>query len=106
MDESHQTKPKAGLTRFAAQPHPFQVGVMLALTTTAYVLAFILLTPNWGLSVAALAALPIMAAGWLLGLRVGLLAGFLAFLLNLLLFQLVGRLTEAIVFQGLPGHFA
>ncbi len=106
MHESHQTKPKVSLTRFAAQPHPLQAGVILAVTTAAYVLAFILLTPTWGLSVAALATVPIMAAGWLLGLRAGLLTGSLVFVLDVLLFQLVGRLTETVVFQSLPGHFA
>jgi len=46
-----------------------------------------------------------MAAGWLLGLRAGLLTGCLVFLLNLLLFQLVGQLTWATLFESLPGTF-
>src|SRR5574341_213022 len=104
MDETHGMEPKARLVRVDA--HLIRGGVIVAVVTAAYALAFILLTPTWGLSVAALAAAPIMAAGWLLGLRAGLVAGGLVFVLNVLLFRLVGRLTWAVVVQSLPGHFA
>lgn len=65
MNKSHGTEPKASVTRFDAQPHPIRGGVILAVATTAYILAFILLSPTWRLGVAALASVPIMAAGWL-----------------------------------------
>lgn len=55
-----------------------------------YWVLFFLLYPVTGLGSAAIAVLPVVMIGWLWGSRAGLIAGLLGFLVNTLLFNLVG----------------
>ena len=59
-------------------------------TWVAYVLAFIPLYHLVGTPVATLSILPVVAMGWLFGMRAGLLASLLTFPLNVLLMTLAG----------------
>ena len=56
----------------------------------AYTLAFIPLHRLVGLTVAALGILPVVAMGWLFGMRAGLLAGLLTLPVDMLLTTLAG----------------
>src|SRR5437016_2779946 len=64
------------------------------LTTAAvgfYAVAFVMLYPSIGASLAALMVLPVALVAWFFGRRTGLLAAALSFPLNTLLFNLVGE---------------
>jgi PAS domain S-box-containing protein len=95
----NKTNPPPGqgttLTHAAAArpsvPQSLWARISIALAAfTVYVLAFLPLSGLLGSSAAALAALPVLAAGWLLGTRGGLLAGVLTIPLNTLLLNLAG----------------
>ena len=60
-----------------------------------YALAFILLYPITGMSALALSYIPPAIAGWLLGVRGGLLSGILSFPLTALLLNLAGETATA-----------
>jgi len=60
-------------------------------TTVLYVPAFLFLYPLIGWPSVALSLLPVVAGGWLLGLRAGLVAGVMVSLVNVLLLGLVTR---------------
>ena len=78
---------------------------VLALGTwVGYVLAFIPLYHLVGQIMAALAVLPVVVTGWLLGMWAGLLASLLAFPLNILLVTLIrGTGRDMMTSQGLIG---
>jgi PAS domain S-box-containing protein len=65
-------------------------------------LAFFPLYERLGVGVAALAGVPTLAAGWLLGSRAGLIAGLIFFPINTLLLNLVGHAPAGwgVVIQG------
>ena len=92
------------ITRFDVRSrHPQVVFVLGA--AGAYILVFVTLYSRMGPGLAALSGLPVIAAGWLLGLRAGLVAWFLFLPLNTLLFNLVGLSGWDTVFRngGGPG---
>jgi signal transduction histidine kinase len=73
-------------------------------TWAAYVLAFIPLYHLVGSAAPVLAILPVVAMGWLFGMRAGLLASLLSFPLNVLLTTLVGEAGwDVMIRGGLPG---
>ena len=73
-------------------------------TWVLHVLAFILLHRLMGLMVVALAILPVVAIGWLFGMRAGLLASLLAFSLNMLLVTLAAGTSGVMMSsEGLMG---
>jgi PAS domain S-box-containing protein len=72
--------------------------------TVLYVLAFILLQPLLGGSVSALALFPVAVAGWLFGLRGGLLAGVLLLALTIPLLNLTMEMSiDRVLVGGLAG---
>ena len=74
------------------EPHTRAVRsiVIVLIITGVYVLVFAPIYGLVGLGTGALAGLPIICAGWLLGRRVALVAGALAFVLNSMLYNLMG----------------
>ncbi len=82
----HETTP---IPRVYAQARRARVALVLG-AVGVYVLAFFPLYRLAGAGVSALAAVPVIAVGGLLGARAGLLAGLLSFPLNTLLLNLVG----------------
>jgi signal transduction histidine kinase len=65
--------------------------------TVAYLLGFAPLYDIWGAGVAALSALPVVMAGFLLGLRAGLIIGLLSLPVNALLLHLAGLPVEDVL---------
>src|SRR5439155_5273780 len=61
---------------------------LILTAAVAYLLGFAPLYGAWGAGVAALSALPVVAAGFLLGLRAGLIIGLLSLPVNALLMHL------------------
>jgi len=82
----------------SAQDHVLR-SLLLAWTRAAliltaamvYLLGFAPLYGAWGAGVAALSALPVVAAGFLLGLRAGLIIGILSLPVNALLMHVTGQ---------------
>ncbi|MFQ5854662.1 MAG: HD domain-containing phosphohydrolase [Anaerolineae bacterium] len=94
------------IARFEVRPHQVRVALDLS-TWVAYVLAFVLLYRAQGPEVTALCLLPVAVAGWLFGMRAGLLAGLLSFPLNTLLLDLVGEPGwDTMIRHGAPGSAA
>jgi PAS domain S-box-containing protein len=81
---------------------------LILVVVAVYVLMFVLLYPQLGSGVAALAVLPVALAGWLLGAWAGLLTGLLSFVLNTLLLNLAGAVGWDAVLRerGGPGAAA
>jgi hypothetical protein len=77
---------------------------LVLIGTVAYLLGF---APLYGASragVATLAALPVVAAGFLLGLRAGLIVGLLSLPVNALLMHLAGQsVRDALSVEHRPG---
>jgi diguanylate cyclase (GGDEF)-like protein len=65
-------------------------GLALGVVAVTYAAMFLALDPVAGSGVAALAVLPVIVAGWLMGFRGGMLAGFLSLPANTLLLNLTG----------------
>lgn len=83
--------------------------VTVALVTfLLYTIAFFLLHPQMGGSVAALSILPVLLTGWALGIRAGLVTGVLVIFLNTLLLNLAGEVGWDVVWRigGGPGSLA
>jgi two-component sensor histidine kinase len=72
----------------------------------AYALGFVSLYPIVGGGISTLAALPAMAAGWLLGLQFGTLCGLLMILLNSALFTLLATPSEFELLSAIPSSIA
>jgi PAS domain S-box-containing protein len=90
-------------------PKPTWLRLAIGIGTLAvYALAFVPLYRIASAGVVALALLPVVAAGWLLGGRAGLLGGLLATLLNTLLLNLVGEKGWDVLIHngGLAGSVA
>jgi signal transduction histidine kinase len=66
-------------------------GVLVLTATLVYAVTFVPFHRVLGHEVTALSMLPVVAAGWYYGLRVGLLAGLLTFPLNTLLLNVAGE---------------
>jgi signal transduction histidine kinase len=64
---------------------------LILTAAVAYLLGFAPLYGAWGAGVAALSVLPVVAAGFLLGLRAGLIIGLLSLPVNALLMHLAGQ---------------
>lgn len=80
---------------------PFRVIILLVtLSSVLYGAAFVSLFNVLGQGVAAISFLPVVATGWALGLRMGVLGGILAFPLNTLLINLIGDTGWDVVIQG------
>ena len=88
---------------FRHAPVVFVIGV-----AGAYIPIFLTLYSRMGLGLAALSGLPVIAAGWLFGVRAGLVAWLLLLPINALLFYLVGLPGWETVFgnRGAPGTVA
>jgi len=82
-----------------------QMAFVLAIAVIAVGL-FPLLYPRMGDRVAAIALLPILLAGWLFGLRIGLLAGLIGLVAIIGLFTLAGRNGLITMFSLWPGVLA
>ena len=76
--------------------------------TVAYLLAFLPLDRTLGSGSAIFVSVPVIAAAWLFGVRVGLIAGIAAFLLNNLLYAFVSEFEWSvwITSGGIVGHIA
>ncbi|RJP52869.1 MAG: hypothetical protein C4586_02280 [Anaerolineaceae bacterium] len=71
--------------------HSRQTRVVFVVAAFAlYAAAFVALSPLMGLAMPSLAVLPVVVAGWHLGMRGGFLAGVLCFPLNMLLLNIAG----------------
>ncbi len=68
-----------------------------------YALAFSQLYPSVGDAVGAVSIVPTAVAGWLLGLRYGLLAGLFTFILNEALYGIFSTTTTPLSVQSIPG---
>ena len=74
---------------------------LLAVSTAFYVLTFVPLRDALGPGVVSLSVVPVALAGWLFGLRAGLLAGAVAFPLNTILLGVEdGADLDAVVWGG------
>ncbi|MEK7235418.1 MAG: PAS domain S-box protein, partial [Nitrospirota bacterium] len=71
-------------------------------TAAVYALAFAPLYRVAGDVVASFTVIPVVAAGWLLGVRAGLFAGLLGIPLNMLNFTLVGQIGWEVVLRRWP----
>jgi len=71
-------------------------------TAAAYALAFAPLYQVAGDVVVAFTVIPVAAAGWLLGPRIGLFAGLFWIPLNILNFTLVGQIGWEVVLRRWP----
>jgi signal transduction histidine kinase len=80
--------------------------VLIVLFMTAVYMAFFLsLYTRSGPAMISLSFLPVVAAGWLLGLRLGILIGAAMFPLNFLLLTLAGGdALHTVVYRGWSGH--
>jgi PAS domain S-box-containing protein len=96
-----------GILAFNIQSLRTRIALSVA-AWVAYLIAFFSLYYLVGAGANALAAIPVILTGWLLGFRAGLLSGLLALPLNLLLFYLVRypELTSLISFRSMPPEIA
>ncbi|MAG37219.1 MAG: hybrid sensor histidine kinase/response regulator [Dehalococcoidia bacterium] len=84
----------------------WRLAVVLA-ATLAYIVAFLPLYPLTQGGTAAAAIVPVVLAGWLFGMRVGIVAGALAFPLTVLLLNLAGGPGFAMMIRiGGPGSIS
>jgi len=79
---------------------------LIAGIVIAYALIFVSLYPIVGGGISTLAALPAVAAGWLLGLQSGTLCGVLMILLNSALFTLLATPSEFELLSAIPSSIA
>jgi signal transduction histidine kinase len=79
--------------------------LIVLLITLAYTLLFFALNPRFGAAMISLSFLPVGAAGWLLGLRMGVLVAIAMLPLHVLLLNIVGSEGwQTAVYRGWSGH--
>ena len=90
----------AEYTNWALDLRKFTPILLTLLVAAAYVVAFFGFYHLIGIGVGALATIPLVAAGWFLGLRGGILAGVFSLPLNAILYSLVGLPGWEGIFQA------
>jgi signal transduction histidine kinase len=79
--------------------------LIVLLITAGYVTLFVALHGRFGVAMISLSFLPVVAAGWLLGLRMGVLVAAAMLPLHILLLNLLGSNGwQTVVYRGWSGH--